>query len=85
MPTAILFDIPRPDGAQYGIAFPCEVDVGYSSIFPESDAEVHPVGYALALELLGAGTRTASTADRLVIPQKMLSTTFGREFDFEAA
>jgi hypothetical protein len=63
----------------------CEVDVSYPPIFAEFDPELHPVGYALALELLGEDTRLAQTADRSVIPSNNTTDQFGWEFNFEAA
>ena len=62
----------------------CEVDVSYPPIFPEFDPELHPVGYALALELLGEDT-AAATADRSTIPVHPATDRFGWEFSFEAA
>jgi hypothetical protein len=59
--------------------------VSYPPIFPEFDPELHPVGYALALELLGEEASAARTADRSAIPENPATDRFGWEFSFEAA
>jgi hypothetical protein len=60
--------------------------VSYPPIFPEFDPELNPVGYALALELLGAAAETAATTtDRSAIRARNAIDRFGWEFGFEAA
>jgi hypothetical protein len=73
----------RPAG-QWHVLF-CEVDVRYPPIFSEFDPELHPVGYALAMELLGEDPVAARTADRSARPDNHATDQFGWEFNFEAA
>jgi hypothetical protein len=58
--------------------------VSYPPIFLEFDPELHPVGYALALELLGEDA-AARTPDQSAIPENYATDQFGWEFNFEAA
>lgn len=54
-------------------------------IFPEFDPELHPVGYALAIESLGEGIGEANATDRSAIPAKSAVDRFGWEFGFAVA
>jgi hypothetical protein len=55
--------------------------VEYAPIFPEFDPELHPIGYALAVELLEDDAGAARTADRSAIQAKGEVDRFGWEFE----
>lgn len=53
--------------------------------FLDFNPQLHPLGYALAVELLGEGACGTLTADQLTTPPQRTIDRFGWEFDSEAA
>jgi hypothetical protein len=62
----------------------CEVEVNHTLIVPEFDPELQPIGYTLALELLGEGAYGAPSDGRFLATSTHDFDRFGWEFDTAA-